>query len=133
MRSSLALALFVALATPCRADTPLDAAGFEALVQGQTLSFSAYGLSYGAEQYLPGRQVLWAFEGSICRHGTWYEAKPGEICFTYEHDPTPQCWNFFNRSGKLWANFLGPPPATQLEEASRSTQPLDCPGPELGV
>ena len=120
-------------AAPALAEPPLDAAGFEALVTGQTLRFSAYGQSYGAEQYLPGREVLWAFEGSACRRGRWYEAAAGEICFTYEHDPKPQCWNFFDRGGKLGATFLGPPPATELEEASRSPQPLDCPGPEVGV
>lgn len=132
-RFSLAFVVSALVAAPALAEEPLDTAGFEARVTGQTLRFSAYGQSYGAEQYLPGRQVLWAFEGSGCRKGRWYEAAPGEICFSYEHDPTPQCWNFFDRNGRLGATFLGPPPATELLEASRSPQPLDCPGPEVGA
>lgn len=129
----LATSLALLALTPARAEAPLDAAGFEARVSGQTLQFTAYGLAYGAEQYLPGRRVLWAFAGGSCRQGQWYEAAPGEICFTYEHEPTPQCWNFFDRAGKIWATFLGEPPNTQLEEVARSTVPLPCPGPEVGA
>lgn len=119
---------------PAAAQTRLDGAAFEALVTGWTLQFSSGGQSYGAEQYLPGRRVYWSFEGGECREGLWYEAQPGLICFSYEQDPEPQCWAFFEEEGRVSAEFrLGDETGTRLHEAGRSRAPLACPGPALGA
>lgn len=121
-------------ATPLRAAEPLDGAAFEARVTGQTLSFRVQGQSYGTEQYLPGRRVIWAFAGGPCREGVWFEPEPGRICFAYDHDPGDlQCWAFFDDGGRLRARFEGGLPQDDLIEAMRSPAPLACPGPDVGV
>ncbi len=132
MRYPVCLALCL-LAAPALAETPMDGAGFEAAVTGQTIEFSAEGRSYGAEQYLPGRRVIWAFEGGPCRRGKWHERAPGQICFVYEHDPGPQCWTFFDEGGTLRARLSGAAPGQDLRESRRRRAPLACPGPEVGA
>ena len=113
-------------------DGPLGADDFEAYVLGKTLFYSSQGATYGAEQYLPGHRVIWTFLDGECRHGTWYEA-PGQICFVYETDPEPQCWNFWEGSEGLTARFGNSPGSTELYEVKQSSEPLRCPGPEVGV
>lgn len=111
--------------------TPLTGAEFEAYVTGKTLTFSSQGQVYGAEQYLPGRRVMWAFTEDICREGIWYE-EPGQICFVYDYDPVPQCWVFW-QDGGLNALFMGEDGGTRLTELSQTPAPLACAGPEVGV
>lgn len=125
--------LAVCLPTTLLAETPLDAAGFEAAVTGQTIEFVDEGRSYGTEQYLPGRRVIWAFDGGPCRKGVWSAPEPGQICFVYEHDTVPQCWAFFDEGGKLRARLSGAGPGNDLLESRRSRAPLACPGPDIGA
>ena len=66
------------------------------------LSYSSQGRSYGAEQYLPGRRVIWTFLDGECQEGSWYE-EAGLICFVYENNFEPQCWSFWERGGGLAA------------------------------
>ena len=129
MRSLIALILMSSAALAA----PLDGPAFEAETTGQTLRFKSQGKPYGAEQYLPGRRVIWAFEGSMCREGTWFEPIPGSICFVYDHDPVPQCWAFFKEGDRLRARFEGADGDADLIETERSTAPLACPGPDVGV
>ena len=127
------LALTLALlALPAHAETPLDGAGFEARVTGRTLAFAQGGVAYGAEQYLPGRRVIWAFAGQPCQHGHWYEPAPARICFVYDNDPTPQCWQFFDRPDGLTAVFEGEG-TEPLVEVGDIDGPLACRGPQVGV
>lgn len=109
----------------------MTGAEFEAYTTGKTLTFSSQGQLYGAEQYLPGRRVMWAFTEDICREGAWYEAD-GQICFVYDYDPTPQCWIFW-KDGKLNALFMGQDGGTRLTEVAQSPSPLPCAGPQVGV
>ncbi|MCL7464377.1 hypothetical protein [Phaeovulum sp. NW3] len=119
-------------AAPPLHTAPLDAAEFDARTQGRTITYSAYGQPYGVEQYLPGRRVLWAFEGGACKEGTWFQQ--GEmICFDYRDDGGLQCWTFHDTPEGLMARFLGDPGAEPLVSLSESPEPLDCPGPEVGV
>ncbi|MCX7644730.1 MAG: hypothetical protein N2Z62_05455 [Rhodobacteraceae bacterium] len=110
----------------------LTAGEFEAHVTGRTLYYSAGGGEYGAEQYLPGRRVIWTFLDGECSEGRWYEAE-GLICFVYDFDPTPQCWSFWREDGRIAARFENDPAMTELYELRQSDQPLPCPGPEVGV
>lgn len=71
MRRSLPL--FLALALPAYAAEPVGVAEFEAFATGKTLTYAVGGTVFGAEQYLPGRRVVWAFKGQQCRRGFWYE------------------------------------------------------------
>jgi hypothetical protein len=131
---SLALCLML-LPLPTMAaepSVPMTGAEFEAYTTGKTLTFSQLGEVYGAEQYLPGRKVRWAFKGDICRDGSWYQ-EANLICFVYEYDPTPQCWNFWRREGRLTGLFVGDGAGTELSEVAQSPDPLPCAGPEVGV
>ncbi len=113
--------------------TPLTASQFEAYTTGKTLTYSRLGSEpYGAEEYLPGRRVQWAFEGDSCKMGQWYE-EAGQICFVYEDNPAPQCWSFFLRDGGLVAQFENDAASAPLYEIAQSDEPLFCPGPQVGV
>lgn len=111
---------------------PLTGSEFEAYTTGKTLTFSQLGQVYGAEQYMPGRKVRWAFKGDQCRNGEWYE-EAGLICFTYDYDPIPQCWNFWRQDGRLTGLFMGDAPGTELSEVAQSPDPLACAGPDVGA
>ena len=122
------IALLALLATPALAETPLTGAEFEAYVSGKTLTFGTVGAPYGMEAYHSGRRVTWAFIGDECQSGKWYE-QGSNICFTYDFDPTPQCWQFFDDAGGLRAVFVTDPGTTVLYEALDANDSLICPGP----
>lgn len=117
-------------ATPLVAD-PLTGAEFDAYATGKTLTFAEDGLPYGAEEYLPGKRVRWAFDQDTCKEGIWYE-EDQNICFVYEDGFAPQCWQFFIETDKLKAVFQGES-GTELYEAWTSDGPLACMGPHIGV
>lgn len=130
MRLALALCLLPMMAAA--AETPMTATDFEAYATGKTLSYAIGGEVYGAEQYMPGRRVLWAFKGQECTRGVWYE-EAEQICFLYEHDGTPQCWTFFQDADGLRARFNNDPDGTELSEVAQTSDPLICAGPDVGV
>lgn len=125
----LILALLIT-ASPAIAETPLDGDGFEALVEGKTLTFSVGQDPYGVEYYAPNRRVIWSFVGGECVNGEWYEvttqAGPN-ICFVYENNDEPQCWQVFDVNGKIRADFMNSPGTTVLYEAVEA-EPLICGG-----
>ncbi|QMU60149.1 MAG: hypothetical protein GKR98_16780 [Boseongicola sp.] len=125
--------LLIALAQPVGAqDRALSPEEFEAIVTGQTLLYSSMGRTFGAEKYLPNRQVRWSFLDGICEDGEWYVS--GDlICFIYETIEGPQCWSFFLNDGRIMARFENDPGATELYETDRQSEPLYCLGPEIGV
>lgn len=129
---ALALALTLLAAPAARGETPLSAAEFDALSRGKTFYYESAGQPFGAEQYLPGRRVLWAFTGDICMKGYWYEQ--GEfICFVYVDEPDPQCWTFFLTDTGIGARFQGEADGTALYSVQESPGPLPCAGPPVGV
>ena len=118
------------LTGPAFADTALNGAEFEALVTGKTLTFSVGDAPYGTEYYAPNRQVIWAFVGGDCKTGEWYEAQTNSgpaICFEYEDENTPKCWQIFNEGDQIRAEFLNRPSTTILYEATEE-EPLICGG-----
>lgn len=119
-------------ATESSANAPVDAAEFEAYATGHTLTYTSNGMDFGTEQYLPGRQVLWVGTDGICQRGSWYP-KGGDICFEYSDDPGTHCWAFSRTAGSLTAIYTSESGGPTLSEAARSTTPLDCKGPFLGV
>lgn len=132
LRAATALFLSLAPLTAGAADAPMTAAEFEAYATGKTLSYAQGGTVWGSEQYLPGRKVVWAFTEDDCQYGHWY-AEAGNICFVYDNDPEPQCWRFFREETGLRALFLDGDGGTLLSEVGQSGEPLNCPGPDLGV
>lgn len=132
MRAALLAASIALTSTPAPAETPMSAAEFDAYVTGKTLYYSSRGTAYGAEQYLPGRRVVWTFLDGECQEGVWYEQ--GEmICFRYDAHIDPQCWTFWEGASGLAARFENDPDATELYEVSQSPDPLFCPGPDVGA
>lgn len=105
---------------------------FETYVEGKTLYYARTGQAYGAEQYLPGRHVIWSFLDNDCQRGYYY-ADQGAICFVYEVERSPQCWEFRRDGGGISATYLDPDGGSELVEINNSPEPLFCPGPEVGV
>jgi hypothetical protein len=132
--AALVLAALAVLAPAARsAEPPMSAAEFESYVTGRTLTYAARGgAPYGAEQYLPGRRVIWTFLDGACEDGIWYE-EAGQICFLYDFAPEPQCWSFWQGASGLIARFENDPGASELYEVRQSPEPLRCQGPEVGV
>ena len=130
----LSLPLALALAGPAWAadEAPLSAEAFAQAVTGKTLYFTRRGAPYGAEQYLPGREVIWTFLDGHCVRGRWYEARE-HICFVYENEPEPQCWDFLETERGLAARGEGADPVNDLVVAGESRAPLDCDGPVPGA
>lgn len=124
-------ALFLLCCGPAAAE--MSAEEFDAYTRGQTFYYGAEGEEpYGAEEYLPGRRVRWSFLDGECQEGHWYPEGP-LICFVYENRPEPQCWSFERRTGRLVARFEGESPMAELYEVRKSREPLECPGPKVGV
>ena len=118
------------MATPALAETPLSGDAFEDLVTGKTLTFSTALGPYGTEYYAPNRRVVWSVVGGECITGEWYEevVETGpNICFVYEKNTEPQCWQVFDEDGKIRADFMNRPGTTVLYEAVES-EPLVCGG-----
>ncbi|MCX7889634.1 MAG: hypothetical protein N2422_07900 [Rhodobacteraceae bacterium] len=126
-----AIALAVAV-LPVRAEPPVTAEEFERATTGLTVHWTAQGRLYGSEQYLPGRQVLWAVEGGECLRGHWW-AEGSRICFSYEDAPAPVCWTISREGGRLAARPVDDPDGLPLIAASESDRPLACRGPRVGV
>lgn len=120
------------LAAAEEAPGPLTADEFEALSTGRTMYYNSGGQPYGAEQYLPGRKVVWAFLGDDCKDGTWYAEGP-YICFVYEDEPSPQCWTFYQSGDGLVARFRDDPEGVPLVAVEQSPKPMSCMGPNVGV
>lgn len=130
--AALSLTLTFATAGVGHAESPMTGEAFEAYVTGSTLTYSAQGQVYGREEYLPGRRVRWAVAGGQCHEGVWYP-EGDFICFVYREQPEPQCWTFHDEGGRLRALFQNAPGGTELIETDKSTQPLICAGPDVGV
>ena len=116
----LALILALTQASPLAAQSMMSAAEFDAYTRGKT------------ERYLSNRRVEWSFLDGECKSGSWYE-DAGKICFTYDENPTPQCWRFREGASGLIAQFENDPTTTELYEAQNSGQDFTCLGPKVGV
>lgn len=128
---SLALIALTAATAPVLAQ--MSGAEFDALTKGQTFYYGLNGdASYGAEEYLDNQRVRWSFLDGNCLDGYWYE-DAGRICFVYDARPEPQCWRFELGGAGLVARFDGQTTVSDLYELRRSSEPLWCLGPKIGV
>lgn len=131
--AALSLCITAALASPVFADDGrMSAAEFDAYSTGKTLTYASGGYIFGTEQYLPNRQVRWAFTEDVCKIGHWYE-QDDLICFVYEDAGNPQCWAFWREEGGLRALFAGDPAGTELSEVRQTDKSMACAGPDVGV
>lgn len=134
MKHCLAAILLI-LAGPALAERLVTPDEFEALSTGKTLYFTQNGQPYGAERYFENRESAWQYADGTCVYGRWFEA--GEaICFVYENASLrPQCWYFAERDGQYYARTVDTPAGSlsELLMSHEDTEPLECPGPDLGV
>jgi hypothetical protein len=119
-------------ASPVVAETPLSAEAFDALTLGKTMTWAEYGTVYGVEQYLPGRRVRWTVLGDDCKTGHWYPEGTA-ICFQYEDDPEPDCWEIVMSGSGMTARYLTFETSPEPVVVEETTEPLACFGPEVGV
>jgi hypothetical protein len=129
MRALFALLM---IASPAVADPLLTAEDFDALTLGRTMTWSEFGTVYGVEQYLPDRQVRWTVVGDDCKAGHWYPDGDA-ICFQYEDDPAPDCWEISALGEDLLARYTTNPPDAEPVVVQFSDEPLACFGPKVGV
>lgn len=126
--------LILAMALPAAAQERLTGEAFDAFTRGQTFYYGYDAEPYGAEEYLEDRRVRWSFLDGQCKEGYWYDTPERLICFVYEDRPdSPQCWAFFNESGKLRATFENGAQAAPLYQIERTEEPMLCLGPQIGV
>lgn len=111
---------------------PLGADAFNHATLGFTLGYSHAGQTYGHEQYLPDKRVIWAFSDEDCMTGRWQQ-QGDQICFTYDREGPVQCWRFWLEGGKLVGRYGDDPPGNELYETSRSPKPLACAPPDVGM
>lgn len=126
------LLILLLLAGPALADEPLSADAFDALTLGRTMSWAEFGQVYGVEQYLPGRRVRWSALGEDCTLGHWYP-QGSLICFQYENDPAPDCWEMTEAGAGLLARYAGSAAAAAPVVVEEFTRPMACFGPEVGA
>lgn len=118
--------------TCAAAEPPIGAAEFEAHVTGKTVTYGQFGTIFGIEEYLTDRKVRWSVAPNECLYGIWYPSND-DICFVYEDDPAPACWTFWLRDGALVALSVDAAPGEELHEVDAGSQPLPCPGPDIGA
>ncbi|MEM1360401.1 MAG: hypothetical protein AAGF94_01630 [Pseudomonadota bacterium] len=114
------------------ADRPISAEEFDRYTRGKTLFYGVDGVDYGVEEYLNDRRVRWAFLGDECVEGYWY-AEGSNICFAYEAREGVQCWQFFLSNGRLTAQSMNEGSDTTVYEINKSSEPMICLGPQIGV
>ena len=114
---------------------PLDTQeAFDGYTQGKTIY---YGFEDGrgvsaAETYLPGNRVRWFTRDGTCIEGQWY-ADQGQICFTYENNPTPQCWIATLEANGLVATSRRAAGTSRVVEMDKGAADFQCLGPQIGV
>jgi hypothetical protein len=129
MRTVCAL-LFAA--TPALAEPPMTAEEFDSRTLGRTMTWAEFGSVYGVEHYLPGRKVRWTVLGDDCKTGHWYQ-DGAAICFLYEDDIAPDCWEIATSGPDLVARYTTNPPEVDPVIVSETTEPFACFGPEVGA
>lgn len=128
-----ALVLVLTLtATAAHAEQPLTAEAFDALTQGRTMTWAEFGGVYGVEQYLPDRRVRWTVLGDDCKTGHWY-AESAMICFVYEDQLDPICWEMTQSATGLLARHSSRPAGADPVVIEDTTEAMACFGPEVGV
>lgn len=109
---------------------------FAAYIGMDTLTYGYSSGDRGTADYGPDRTLRWAFAGGSCFNGSWFP-RDDEICFAFEDGRLSACWLFYMRAEGLQgiATFRASGDTAPLEifEVARTTAPLACAGPDVGV
>ncbi len=132
LAAAVGLAALTIAATAARAEGPLTAEAFEALTQGRTMTWAEFGSVYGVEQYLSDRRVRWTVLGDDCKTGHWY-GDGSAICFVYEDQPDPVCWEITEGDSGLSARHTSSSADRAPVLIEDTNTPMACFGPEVGV
>ncbi|MEM1315205.1 MAG: hypothetical protein AAGI51_11660 [Pseudomonadota bacterium] len=120
-----AAALVLGTAGAAAADR-VGPAEFERLTEGRVLTFFVDEAPYGAEAYLPGREVIWQNAAGACLFGRW-EGRGEDICFTYDDAPEETvCWAVERDAEGLTAAMVGDPLGLRLRFGPERPQALVC-------
>ncbi len=133
---ALTLAAPTLAALPAHAEALLTGEAFQAYIARDTIT---YGYSTGAEgtaDYGPDRTLRWAFKGQPCIDGIWFP-RGDEICFAFEDGALSACWHLTlgpdGLQGTATELASGSHDPLAIFETGRSTDPLSCPAPLVGV
>jgi hypothetical protein len=126
----LAVALLLLTTTASGAQTSMTPEEFETFSTGQTLDYWIGGVYWGSERHLEGRKTRDADAEGPCREGEWFP-KGDQVCFVYEDAPGEHCWLFFRDGTRVLAEVAGEDGLST--EVTLADQPLQCPGPDVGV
>lgn len=127
----LALALFLGLATAAPAQELMTPDDFDAWSTGQTLDYYLDGTYWGSEAHYPGRTTTDELEDG-CHAGRWFP-QDGAICFEYDYSEDRACWFFWRDGDTVTAKTTDAAPEVMPYVVKPSQNPLNCPGPDVGV
>lgn len=108
---------------------------FDDISRGTTMYFTADGLFYGSEQFLPDRRSVWRAEDGTCVNGKWAEVD-ASICFIYDNGDGPHCWNITTNGPEMTitsTTITPDQPPLVLKLSGQDTVPIICTGPAFGV
>ena len=125
MRALLLCLTFAMPLTAHAEGTPLSGDAFEALTRGKVMNHFQFGGMYGAEEYLPGRRVIWQ-DGEGCMRGHWTEASPGLLCFRYDGTAETWCWAYIQRADGGFDALLDGKPGDNPITLQPGRGPLSC-------
>lgn len=126
------LAFFLALsvASPALSETLMTPEQFDAWSTGQTLDYFLDGTYWGSEAHFSGRATTDETD-SVCREGRWFP-QDGAVCFEYGPDG-PFCWYFWRDGDTVTTRTTDAGADDPTYEVTLSDNPLNCPGPDVGV
>lgn len=127
----LALALALGLSTTASAQELMTPEDFDAWSTGRTLDYFLDGTYWGSEAHFPGRATTDETDEG-CRAGSWFP-QGGAICFEYERAEGTFCWFFWRDGETVTARTVEAGPEVTPYEVKPSQNPLNCPGPDVGV
>ncbi len=129
---SLAPALSLALSCPAAAQELMTPEAFDTWSTGHTLDyFYSDGTLWGSEAHYSGRVTTDEAEDG-CREGRWFP-QDGAICFEYENTEGSACWFFWQDGDSVTAKTVESGSDVPPYDVRLSQNPLNCPGPDVGV
>ncbi|WP_309664770.1 hypothetical protein [Tabrizicola sp.] len=128
------LACGLALLAPslAAAQPPMTGAEFAAYVGTDTVTYQYSTGERGVADYAPDQSLIWTFEDGTCVNGNWFE-DDDRICFAFDDPEMSACWYFFRYTAGIRADITDYSPHVEIHVIARTSAPLPCAAPNLGV